>query len=595
MKKFAQLSFFVLLLTGVLFSSCQKEDKEFIDETNEETITASSPLTFLLLRASQNAGDIDDIIDGNSCASVEFPITVIANGQKVILQNEDDLEIIEDIFDQFPNDVDTLEIIFPITVILDDFTDIIINNQEELDALILACESGGGDDSISCLDFQYPITFFVYDNNQQQTGTVTVNSDLELFIFLQSLDSDDFISIDYPITVILDDGSTVEVNDNEQLQDLIEDCDDNSGGNDDPIDPSEFEQNLTSGVWYVTYFFDDFDETSDFAGYEFTFATDNTAQATNGSNTVPGTWMYDGGSTPDLDLFFGNASPFDELDEDWDVIEATNEIIRLRDESGDGSIDYLTFERTPATGGGGGGTNDLITDLTTGDWYVNLLDDDGDDETCDYVEYTFTFNLNGTATAVSSSDTVNGFWTVESSSSGLDLILNFETSSSDDPFDDLNDDWDVVDHDANMINLIDVSGGGGGTDILEFGRNPATGCGGGGGGGQALQDVLIDGQWFVALYLDDGNNETSDYNGYELTFDSNGTVVASDGSNILNGTWLVTGSSSSLDLVLDFGSQIPFDEFNDDWDVLAFTNTSVQLEDVSGGGGGTDTLTFEKL
>jgi len=47
--------------------------------------------------------------------------------------------------------------------------------------------------------------------------------------------------------------------------------------------------------------------------------------------------------------------------------------------------------------------------------------------------------------------------------------------------------------------------------------------------------------------------------------------------------------------LLDFGTQMPFEEFNDDWDVLSATNTRIELQDVSGGGGGTDTLVFEKL
>ncbi len=594
MKKLARLLMLFILLMGIFFSSCQKEAEEFIDETNEETITATSPLTFLIIRAVQNAGDIDDIIDGNSCTSIKFPVTVIANGQKVILQNVGDLQIVKDIFDQFPNDIDTLEIVFPITVILEDFSEIVVNSQEELNVLIAACVGSGGDDSIGCLDFEYPITFFIYDSNQQQTGTVTVNNDLELFTFLQGLDSDDFISIDYPINVILDDGTVVEVNTNEELEQLIENCVSGGSGGNNPGDPSEIEQYLTTGVWYVTYFFDDFDETNNYLGYEFTFASDNTAQATNQSNTVPGTWMLTGGNSPDLELFFGTTDPFDELDEDWDILEATNDIIRLRDESGDGSLDYLTYERTPPSGGGGGGANDFIEDLTTGVWYVTLLDDDGDIETCDYVEYEFTYNLNGTATAVSPSDTVNGFWAVESSSSGLDLILNFDTTGSSDPFDDLNDDWDVTDFNIDLISLLDVSGGSGDVDVLEFGRNPVTGCSGGG-SSQALIDTLEDGQWFVSLYLDDGDDETNDYTGYVLTFSNGGTVVATNGSNTFNGTWAVTSDSSGLDLVLDFGIQIPFDEFNDDWDVLNFTNTLVELEDVSGGGGGTDNLNFQKI
>jgi hypothetical protein len=591
MRQLLKLPLVIALLAGFLFTSCQKEDEEFINLDNEETVTANSQFTNLLLRSAQNFGIIDDLIDGNSCATIKFPFTVIANGQKVTLQDEDDFDIIEDIFDQFPNDQDTLEIVFPITLILEDYTEVIVNNQQELDALVAACDSSGGSNSIGCVEFVYPITFFIYNENQQQTGTVTVNSDLELYLFLSGLDSDDFISLQFPVSVILSDGSTVEVNSNAELQQLIEGCDNSTT---DPVDPSELEQFLTDGVWYVTYFFDDLDETSDFNGYEFSFFADNTAQATNGSNTVPGSWSLSGSSTPDLILNFGTTEPFDELDEDWDIIEATSEIIRLRDVSGDGSIDYLTFERTPATGGGGTTTNEFINTITNGNWYVNLLDDEGEIETCDYVQYQFVYNIDGTVTATSSTNTVNGFWTVQNDSSGLDLILNFDLTGEDDPFEDLNDDWDVTAYNQDEIALLDVSGGGGGTDVLVFGRNPATGCGATG-NVQLLIDTLSDGQWFVAQYLDDGNDETGNYNGYTLVFDSSGVVEASNGSTQINGTWLVALDGGQLELTLDFGAQIPFDEISDDWDVLSFTNSVVDLEDVSGGGGGTDNLRFEKL
>ncbi|WP_052671364.1 hypothetical protein [Aequorivita vladivostokensis] len=225
---------------------------------------------------------------------------------------------------------------------------------------------------------------------------------------------------------------------------------------------------------------------------------------------------------------------------------------------------------------------------------MNLLDDDGTDETCDYVDYQFTFNANETVTATSTTNTVNGTWAVTSSSSGIDLILNFEITGGDDPFDDLNDDWDVLSFDAQIIKLIDVSGGNGGTDYLDFGRNPYQGCSGGGNTTE-LTNILIDGQWLVASYIDDGDDETNDYNGYALTFNADGSVLTVNSNNTISGTWSVVTSGSGLDVILDFGTAIPFDELNDDWDVVTYTTTRVELFDVSGGNGGTDYLTFEKL
>jgi len=471
----------------------------------------------------------------------------------------------------------------------DDSNTEMITVNSELGDLLLRTTDGNNTSSIDCIDLVYPLTFFIYNSNQQQTGTQTVGNDGELLALLLSLDPGTYIALQFPINVVLQNGIIVEVNSNAELVTLISGCSSNGGGY-----PSNFETILTSGSWFVTYFFDDVDETSDFAGYEFTFAADNTAQSVGISNTIDGTWSLTGSNTPDLNLFFGTNAPFDELDEDWDIIEATQDIIKLKHISGgDGSVDFLTFERTP-NGGGGGNTTEFTDNLKNGVWYVNLLDDDGNNETCDYVAYQFKFNANETVTATSTNNTVNGTWAVTNSSSGIDLVLNFEITGSDDPFEDLNDDWDLIDFNAQIIKLIDVSGGNGGTDYLNFGRNPYTDCNGGGNTTE-LTNILMDAQWYVQSYIDDGDDETNDYNGYNLTFNTDGSVIAENSNNTITGTWSVVNSSNGLDVILDFGTAMPFDEFNDDWDVVTYTTTSVKLFDISGGNGGTDYLSFQKL
>ncbi|WP_339702203.1 hypothetical protein [uncultured Marixanthomonas sp.] len=589
MKRKITLYTFLILCFGLFLTSCQKEEAEFIDETDQdETITSNSTLANLMIRTSQNPGSNDDIIDGNSCTQVKYPATVIANGQKIVLESEADIPLIQAIFDQFPNDNDTLEIVFPITLILQDFSEVEINDQAELDALIAVCQ---GESEIDCIDFVYPITVFTYNSNDEQTGTVTIDNDIELYLLLFNLDGDDIISIDFPISVVLQDGTTVEVNSNQELEDILvnADCENEGEG-----DLSEFEENLTTGSWYVTYYFDDFDETNDFEGYEFTFATDSTAQATNGTNIVPGNWKLTTSSTPELELFFGTSDPFDELDEDWEIIEGTSELIRLKDVSGsDGSVDYLTFERNPNTGGNNEEVNILIENLTTGSWFVTLFQDDGDDDTTDYDDYEFSFFTNGSATAVSSSETVNGFWSIEDDDNGLELILNFENSGSDDPFEDLNDDWDVLESSQVIIGLSDESSGGSETDLLTFEREPNGGGGGSDPDPQELRDILQAGTWYVDTFLEDGDNETSVFNGYDFTFFSNQTVTATNGSENVDGIWIVSVVGEELNFEFDMDSPIN-DADDDDYKVLQFSETSVTFIIRDSDGNIEDTLTFKK-
>ena len=117
--------------------------------------------------------------------------------------------------------------------------------------------------------------------------------------------------------------------------------------------------------------------------------------------------------------------------------------------------------------------NEFISDLTNVNWYITLFNDSGDIETCDFIAYQFHFDLAGTVTATSSLDVREGYWVAEMDSDGeIDLILSFDLNGSDDNFEDLIDDWDVVTTSTSLIELMDVSGGNGSTDLLTFGVIP---------------------------------------------------------------------------------------------------------------------------
>ena len=120
-----------------------------------------------------------------------------------------------------------------------------------------------------------------------------------------------------------------------------------------------------------------------------------------------------------------------------------------------------------------------------------------------------------------------------------------------------------------------------------------------------IESIAQSGTWRITNFNDSGQNETSDFNGYDFTFNSDGSLVATNGSNTLTGTWSVTDDSnssddSSSDDDVDFNIFFPvpensdFEDLNDDWDVVSTTSTRIELIDVSGGNGGTDMLTFER-
>ena len=110
----------------------------------------------------------------------------------------------------------------------------------------------------------------------------------------------------------------------------------------------------------------------------------------------------------------------------------------------------------------------------------------------------------------------------------------------------------------------------------------------------SISTTVQSGKWRITFYEDSGNNETNHFTGYSFQFNSNGTIVATNGGNSTNGTWSNGNDDSQTKLLLNFTST-PFDELSDDWHVIQQNSSIIKLEDVSGGGSGTDYLTFEKI
>jgi len=115
-----------------------------------------------------------------------------------------------------------------------------------------------------------------------------------------------------------------------------------------------------------------------------------------------------------------------------------------------------------------------ITKISTdGTWSISSYIDDGDDETADFSTFRLYFMesgvLHGTDLLSSSSSPYEGTWSLTDSNSNddslddLDFNMNFNVGNK---LDDLSDDWDIISYTDTEIKLIDVSGGGGGTDYL---------------------------------------------------------------------------------------------------------------------------------
>jgi len=584
------IAFFIsvaMFLAVLLVTGCQDEVEEVITPPPEEAITSNSNVANLLTRTTLRDGSADNILDSTSCTSIVLPITVIANGLEITIDNEDDFVVLERLFEELDDDDDFLEFIFPINVILADHSEIVINNEQELEGILDDCTEGGDDDDIECIDFNYPISVNVFDTNSQVAEVVTLNNDQELYNFLEELDDDDLVSINFPITVVLSNGEEIVVQDNEELEDVIEDAeddcdeDDDNDFDDDDVDDSEFVSVLIDGEWKISEFVNETDQDIDFSGFTFRFFEDGDAKAFGNGGIVDGEWETSGDDgIIEFELEFDDDFPLEVLDEDWGVVEFDQNIIRLfgTDDRNDTSH-VLTFVR-PMDNGGGDST--LISEIIVeGQWEVAKYEDAGFDETDSYEGYSLIFSPQGTMIAMSDMDSVFGNWSEIFGNGDPQFNLDFEASEL---FEELDNDWEIGSVTEDRIELRELVGGDAISRLLVLERITDDG----GSNDMSVSEVISEGQWIVALYMAGNSNETTDYDDFTLDFTNDSTVIATNGNDTFEGFWSDLSDDDEQVLLLDFEVGL-FDEFNEDWRVTAIREDRIALADEN------DVLVFERI
>jgi hypothetical protein len=302
-----RITLLILFLIGLSFTSCRTEETEFIQTPEDETLVANSNVASLIQRTASNDGSIDNIVDRANCFDIKFPYAVNANSEAVTLNSNTDFATIECILDQSEDDTDTVDIVFPVTIILADFTEIVINTTSEFNSFNSNCNGENiDDDDIECIDFEYPIEVSTFNSNSELLETRLLESDFQLYDFIENIDENDIITIDFPISVTLADTTAVSIYNFNDLQTTIEnaintcDEDDDYDYSDDDCDNcsvTEIENLLTSCTdWTVNTLRRDSNTNYDnyYYNYAFNFSMDGTLSVSWNTTTVFGTWIASG-------------------------------------------------------------------------------------------------------------------------------------------------------------------------------------------------------------------------------------------------------------------------------------------------------------
>ena len=212
----AKIDIFFILITLLLFS-CQSEENIVLQDTSDNLISGSG-LVVKMMKVAQNPVSADNIIDSTDCFSVKLPVVVIANGQEITIANETDFTLVEDVFNQSQQDIDEVQVQLPVTVVYADYTDEVINTQQEwLQAT--TCNESGSD--LTCIAFEYPLSVNTFDTVNQIADVVVVDDNMELYGFLNNLNESVLAAIAYPVVIQSPNGDEITANDNEELLNAI--------------------------------------------------------------------------------------------------------------------------------------------------------------------------------------------------------------------------------------------------------------------------------------------------------------------------------------------------------------------------------------
>ncbi|MDI5897501.1 hypothetical protein [Flavobacterium yafengii] len=324
----------IALMAILGFTSCQSEIDD-VEGENPNTNSANSTTTSNLKRTSMYDGSFDDFLDGASCSSILLPVTAKVNGVQVSILSQLDYQQVISIFGQFNNDQDTVVLQFPLKVKLSNYTDVTVNNQTEYNAILNACTSAeaSGQDAISSVNITFPITILTYNLSLQQTGSIAITSEQQLYTYMSNVSSTELFSVKYPISVAIADGTKMTVSSDAELQAAITASLKTEAAMAVAVENSKkLETILVNGKFKVdSYVSAGVNSATNYKDFTIDFANNLSVTAINLVNTtVNGTYAV----SSELDVllklnFSGNAS-FTLLNNTWKVTSFTASTITLQ-------------------------------------------------------------------------------------------------------------------------------------------------------------------------------------------------------------------------------------------------------------------------
>ena len=340
----------IALIAIIGFTSCQSEENSQVG-TNPNANSSTSPTASNYQRATMNDGSNDDFLDGNACTELLFPLTANVNGQQITILSKLDFSLVLNIMGQFNNDSDAVTFSFPIRVRTSAYTETTISSQSAFNTLKQECENAEsqGKDAISCVDIQFPVTMLTYSVSLEQTGSVVVQSEKQLYTFMTNLKGDELFAVNYPISATLSNGTNVQIKSDAEFQNAISECVQFEDEKEDATNTATEVEAILSGTKFKveTFLVAGVNTANDYANWSIEFKNDLKIVAKNVVNSAlgeaNGTYTVSSETEAFVNINFASNTEVSALSNNWVISTYSNTLITLKSKT-DSSV-TLVFKK----------------------------------------------------------------------------------------------------------------------------------------------------------------------------------------------------------------------------------------------------------
>ena len=202
----------IFLLLPILMLSCYEDDAPLVEDEN--TLHHSSDLSSKLQSITSHNASFDDVVDNAFCFSLVFPYELTVNDQLRVFNSAHDLSYLRE--------EDTIEIVFPASIVFSDYTIQEVNSTSELNALANQCDDFQSITMFNCYSINFPLTLKDYNDVNFSFQTHHFFNNKAIFLYLENLHDSDVYEIDYPITLLTKNSREIVINNNQEFIDMLD-------------------------------------------------------------------------------------------------------------------------------------------------------------------------------------------------------------------------------------------------------------------------------------------------------------------------------------------------------------------------------------